>query len=72
MILHALLAIHDLLLMVHCSHAIWVHLLAITRHYMLLDHSLVALLLRNGTVLVGEEKGLELDDFFPQLLQLGL
>ena len=71
--MHAL-ASHDLLLLLYSGHAIGIHLSAVAA---VLDHVLhleagKSLLLTDGTILVGEEKSLQVDDLIPKLVDLGV
>lgn len=63
------LASHDLLLIGHRpTHAVGVHLGVLERlHHRLHVASLEALLLGDGAILVCEQEGLEVDDFFAKL-----
>jgi hypothetical protein len=69
--LHALSS-HDLLLLLHASHAIRVHLSrigAILNHLLHVKAS-QSLLLADGTILVSKEKRLQVDDLISQGIDL--
>jgi hypothetical protein len=61
------LASHDLLLLaLHGgSHSVWIHLALVAFHELMHAETGKALLLADRAVLVGEEKGLEIDNFIP-------